>query len=311
MRAMTIRSGLGPLSLSFCLVALAAAPAQAQLGGFMKRAVEKRVGQKVDDQANIAMLVEPRFDETTVELTAARLDVYIAAMEKRKGTAAADRARANAIRDRVSALQDSARMLARPKEEEAFDNATRRYHDCRDGVKQALDKASEARMQQTVMQFQSNPTGAQKDPKVREMMAVMQQVAAAQQKGDPEAIQKAQQRYQALFNQVTDSGAIDKAAAPKCGPRPTQPESMVRAAAYRTRADADQKEAEALEGSSAGVSGAAVGLTDVQAQMEWERIQSWLYGMRPEYPISVTFTRVEYDQLVAHRSPLRKAFSGS
>lgn len=311
MRTMTIRSGLVPLSLTLCVLALSAVPLQAQLGGLMRRTVERRVGQKVDDQANIAMLIDPQFDQTTLELTPARLDSYTAAMEKRKETAKADRAKAEAIRERASALRDSAEKVRRPKEEQAYDDATRRYDDCRQQVRQALDDASEARTQAFVAQFQANPMAAQKDPKTKEMMAVVQQMGAAQQKGDAAEVQRLTARFQSLFGQVTDSAAIDKAAVTKCGARPTKPASMVQAQAFNRRADAAQKEAESLEGANSGVSGAMVGMTDVQSQMIWERIESWLSGMRKDAPITVTFTRAEYDQLVERRSQLRKAFNGS
>ncbi len=311
MRPITIRSGFVPLSLTFCVLVLSAVPAQAQLGGIMRRSVERRVGQKVDDQANIAMLIDPKFDQTTLELTAARLDTYTAAMEKRKESAKADRAKADAIRERASALRDSAQKVERPKDAQAYDAASQRYGDCRGQVAQAMEQSSEARMQQIATQMQANPMAAQKDPKVKEMMSIVQQLGAAQQKGDAAEVQRLTQRYQSLFGQVTDSAALDKAAAPKCGARPAKPASMVQAEAYRSRADAAQKEADALDGNSTGVTGAAVGMTDVQAHMIWERIESWLSGMRKDAPITVTFTRAEYDELVARRSALRKAFNGS
>ena len=312
MRAMTIRRGLGPLSLTCCLLALAAVPAQAQLGGLMKRAVEKRVGQKVDDQANIAMLVDPVFDETTVELTSARLQAYAAAAEKKKATAAADRAKASTMRDHISALQDSARAVQRPKEEDAYEQSTRRYEACRDGVREALDEAAEARIAQTAAQMQANPIAAQNDPKMKEMMKLVQQIGAAQQKGDAAEVQRLTQRYQAMFNQVTDSAAIDKAAASKCGARPTKPQSMVRAAAYYSQANAEQKEVDKLEGANGAVLGSAIGLTDEQAHMMWDRIMAFLSGAaRKEVPLTYTFTRKEYDNLIQNRSPLAKALRGS
>ena len=52
-------------------------------------------------------------------------------------------------------------------------------------------------------------------------------------------------------------------------------------------------------------------MTSVQARMFWERIASWLAGMRQDVPITRTFTKSEYDLLTARRSALRRAFSGS
>ena len=139
----------------------------------------------------------------------------------------------------------------------------------------------------------------------------MQKFAAAQQKGDPAEVQRLMTQYQALLGGIPDSASLDKAALPKCGARPVKPASMVQAAALNARADSLHVLVQGLEGSGTGVMGAAVGMTDVQAHMVWERIASWLSGMRKDAPITVTFTRAEYDELVSRRSALRKAFNGS
>jgi hypothetical protein len=85
---------------------------------------------------------------------------------------------------------------------------------------------------------------------------------------------------------------------------------MVRKEALEARSDSTRSAANALLKASGGVKGAEVGMTNLQAEMFWERIMSWLNGMRQDALLTRTFTKAEYDLLVARRRELRAAFSG-
>ena len=310
MRALrTWRGHMPALLVALSTVVLSGA-VEAQFG-ILKRAAERRVEQKVDDKANIAMLVQPTFDNTTIEITAARLAVYQAAMEKRKSQAAQNRAAIEAMYQRASATRDSANAAQVPAERDAFERNTTRYNDCRRQVTEALEATAEQKMQATMTQMQTNPSAAQTDPKLKAMFALVNEIGAAQARGDAAAVQLAQTKMMAMFSIVTDSAAIDRSAVAKCGARPVKPASMVRSAVLNARADALEQEARTLRGSGVGVRGAEVGMTDVQSRMFWERIASWLTGMRRDAPITVTFTRSEYDLLLGGGGGLRAAFSGS
>lgn len=296
-----------------CLLALvvAAVPrAEAQLGG-LRRAVERRVEQKAEDRVQAANLIEPTFDQTTLEITAERLDRYQAAMEKMKLQRTANRQRYEAMQTQRSALVDSSQAADNQRDRETYQRTGDQYDACRRDTREALEAAQEKRIQDLTARMQRDPVGSQSDPKVKEIMATMQAMSAAQQRGDAAGVQRATERMQTLMGGATDSASLDRAAVGKCGARPAKPASMVRSELLRARADSVEKAARTLIGASGGVKGAEVGMTDAQASMFWERIQSWLNGMQPSAPITRTFTKAEYELLVARRGELRKAFSGS
>ncbi len=303
------RRSIAPLVLG--LLTLAAVPAQAQLGA-LRRAAERRVEQKVDDKAQVAMLIDPTFDQTTLEITAERLDRYTAAMEQLKSQRAGNRQRYEAMQAQANAIGDSATSSENDRERTAYEQSDQTYDRCRSDVSRALDQQNERASSEISAKMQANPMAAQNDPKVKAMMAIMQEMAAAQRTNDQAAVLRAQEKMvRAIGGAATDSASIDRAAVSKCGARPRKPASMVRTALLRARADSVSRAANGLLASSGGVSGSAVGMTDVQARMFWERIASWLTGMRKDAPITVTFSRSEYDLLVARRGALRKAFNGS
>ena len=119
------------------------------------------------------------------------------------------------------------------------------------------------------------------------------------------------ERLQSSMGGSIDSASVDKASVSKCGSRPVKPAGMIRAQQLNARADSIDVQARTMSGNGSGVKGSEVGMTDVQSRMFWERIQSWLSGMRKDAPITITFTSAEYDLLVSRRGVLRKAFSGS
>ena len=289
--------------------ALLAAPATAQLGG-LRRAVERRVEQKVDDKANVAMLVDPTFDATTVEITAARLDRYLPAMEQMKAQREANRKRYEELQAQRGAYADSARMVSNDRERNAYETATQRWDECASNARQETEDANEKRMQEMMMRFQANPAAANADPKVKAIVAAMQEMGAAQARGDQAATQRATERVMNLMGASTDTAVINRGIRAKCNAKPAKPASMVRAEAYDAKAADIEKQAQGLL-ASATPSGESVGMTSVQARMFWERIASWLAGMRQDVPITRTFTKNEYDLLTARRSALRRAFSGS
>lgn len=285
-------------------------PAQAQLGA-LRRAAERRVEQKAEDRVASATLIPPVFDATTVELTAERLDRYMAAMEKLKGTRAQNRQRYDAMQTQISAAREAAQRADNPKERQGYERSADRYRDCRNDVVEALEAASEAQMTQMSQRMQRDPAGSLNDPKVKQFQSAMTTMAAAQQAGDTAGVRRATERMQGVMGMVVDSAAIDGKAAAKCGARPQKPRSMVLADSLGKHAEQLQVDANALVSTTGGVKGSEVGMTDVQARMVWERIQSWLNGVQDSAPITRTFAKAEYDLLLARRGALRKAFANS
>jgi hypothetical protein len=290
---------------------LAALPVQAQLGA-LRRAAERRVEQKAEDRVQVANLIEPTFDQTTLEITAERLDRLGPALEKLKAGRAASRARIDALQLQSRALGDSARAVEDDRARNAYETASIRYSECRSGVRQAIESAMERQSEELAARMRRDPVGSQNDPKVKQMMAIVQEVAAAQQRGDTAAVRRAQERMMtAMGGGATDSVALDKAAMSKCGARPAKPASMVRSDRLRERADSLDGLARTENAAAFRVKGAELGMTDVQAAMFSERLRSWLAGMRQDAVITRTFSKPEYDLLVARRNDLRKMFYGA
>ena len=310
MRAPPLRRTLAPFTFVLFASLAVASTASAQLGA-LRRAAERRVEKKADDRIGAATLIEPTFDNTTLEITAERLDKYQAAMEQRKAQQVQNRAAYEAIDKRASATRDSARIFDNQREREAYESQVSRYDECRSGIRTGIEAAQEKKAQDIIARMQANPMAAQNDPQMKRIMTVMQELALAQQKGDAAATQVAMAKYAEIMGGATDSVSLDRAAATKCGGRPSRPASMLRYAQLNARADSLNRVGQELLGANTGVKGAAVGMTDIQARMFWERIASWLVGMRDDAPITKTFSKSEYDLLVARRSVLRKAWYGS
>ena len=297
------------IAILAAVVVVTAAPAQAQLGGLVRRAAERRVEQKAEDRIGAANLIEPTFDATTIEITAARLDRYTAAMETLKRSRAANRQRYDALQTQRAALLDSASAAYNKRDAEAYQQADSRYGTCRSEVRRGLDAESEKKMAELQARMQRDPIGSQNDPQVKAFVAAMQEMAQAQQRGDTAASARSVRRMQSMVGGTADSLATNRAVVAKCGALPAKPASMVREEGYRKRAAELDEQARALLSVAGGVKGTEVGMTDAQARMLWERIQSWLNGVAAA-PITRTFLRAEYDLLVARRNELKRAFSG-
>jgi len=291
------------------MLVMLSVPAHAQLGA-LRRAAGKAVEQKAEDRTQVAMLVEPTFDATTVEITAERLDRYTAAMQRLKSQRATNRQRYEAMQAQVNSLRDSANAVENDRDQNAYSRSTTTYSECRSGVQEDADAALERRGEEMAARMQRDPVGAQKDPMVKKMLAAMQEMATAQQSGDAAAIQRAQEKMMRVTGAVTDSASLDRAAAAKCGARPLKPASIIRAEVFRARADSSLKIANELFSAGGRPQGSDVGLTDRQSSMFWERIMSWMNGMQQDALITRTFTKAEYDLLVARRGVLRSAFAG-
>jgi hypothetical protein len=283
--------------------------AQAQFGA-LRRAVDRRVEQKVEDKAASATLIAPTFDATTIEITEARLTKYIDEMTKLKAVRAQRRAETQALEVRANALRDSARMFDDAGERRAYEAGSERYSSCRDDVRKGIEDGNERRMAEMAQRMQANPLAAQSDPKMKAMAQTGQLLAAAQQRGDAAEVERLQRRMMSDMGVAPfDSITVDRAAQSKCGGRPAIPASMLQYSRYTARADSVRLLAQG--GAGRGYpAGAALGMTDRQSRMMWERIQSWLNGVNDGAPITKTFTKPEYDLLLAKRGDLRRAFSG-
>lgn len=306
------------------LVALAlcaAAPAQAQFGA-LRRAVERKAGeaveQKAEDKAGVAMLQQPTFDATTVELTDALLDKYVAGLAQVQAQRAASRAEYDRLYAIEQAQQDSAQRLwsANRADGQRYEEAKGRYDDCANRyesereelVSAAMDKLS-ARLER---QLTGNPMAAANDPNIRRLSEQMQRYTTAVSTGDTIVMKKAVAELLAGQGVLTpaEKAKVDRTLASVCGPAVKEPAWMVAQQALNARAQATRAARINLAQGAGRPTGAALGVSETQAAMVHERIQSWRNGMNPNAPLTVRFSREEYRRLLARRAAIEKASEG-
>lgn len=307
------RSASARLLLGGCVLAFVQVPtADAQFGALgraVQRKAEQRVEQSAEDRANVAMLTDPTFDATTVEITADRLERYLAALAARSREAGARRQSAEEFELRLTALGDSARAADERGKRTDFEKTVDRYSTCRRAVRDSAEQVARKNEAALEARIRANPSAMATDPTMKRLQAIGMQLGEAQQRGDAAAVERFSAELQAVYGGPGDSASLDRLAARRCGMRPARNADLAKADAYRAREDSLRKEG----GPSRRIPllGAPMGLTDAQARMMDERVQSWLNGMRRDAPLTTRFTRAEYDQLVARRSDIRKARSGS
>lgn len=315
--------GHRPAAAALVLAVVMAVPAtsHAQFGA-LRRAVERKAGeqvdQRVDDKANLALLQEPTFDGTTVELTDALLDRYIAGLERIKATRAQRRAESDRLMASYEAQRDSAQALADANRADRarFDARNATFDECRtrfEGEREELLEAAMEKIGERLQRrMQANPTGTGGDAAIQRLAQAAQRFSEALATGDSVAVRKAQLDMLAGEGMLTpaEKAKLSRTLAAACGAPTPKPTWMVQQEALEGRAQAT-RERHRLAGLAAGKpSGADLGLTDVQAAMVDERIQSWRGGMRRDAPLTTRFTRQEYDRLVSRRSAIERAMRG-
>jgi hypothetical protein len=186
MDALTLTRRISGISVLLLL----AVPVQAQLGA-LRRAAGKAVEQKVEDRSQVAMLIEPTFDATTIEITPERLDRYSAAMQALKAQRAARQQRYDQMQTQINALNDSARALDNERERNTFERNSTTYSECRSSVQKAADATVERKQEEMIARMQRDPIGAQNDPKLKEMMTVIQ---ARDRRGDRQRVARSGSR---------------------------------------------------------------------------------------------------------------------
>ena len=309
MRANSYRRAVRRLAVVMLSLASLEQPAQAQFG-LAKRAVQRRVEQKADDKLGAGNLIDPTFDNTTLEITAERFDKWLAAAARREAEASKNRALQSAVQAQESAVSDSAQKAHNSRESEAYSRSTERFQTCRSEISVANNAEMERKSQAFVAQFQANPTALQNSAQGKAIMSIMQEVQAAAAKGDQAAMQRAQMKLEGLMGMTSpDSASIDRASAAKCGARPVRPASMVLEDRLHAKSDSLIKIVRSYDSGGGQMRGEAVGMSDVQAHMFWERLAAFSSGQRPDAPITRMFTKSEYDLLVSRRGDVHKALS--
>jgi len=260
------------------LVACTATVAQAQLGGLLKKAVEKKVSTKVEDKVAPGEEAPPLAGEP---VSAAALDQLLKglAVEVSSGQEYA------AAHERLLKKQDewrAADQAARP-DEEAQAKARSKTESCMYPLLRKLEEQHQDAIQERMSHLGSD---AKSQEFVKQYAALSQQMAAAQRKQDTAATTRVIRDMNKLMG--LDAAADSAVARKTCGAPPAPTPAMVRAAALRKEADDLQEQARALEAGRAARAAAAAGMTVKEYATARERLYTWNVQKADKQKLSVT-----------------------
>jgi hypothetical protein len=282
--------------------------ASAQLGGLVKKAREKAVEQQVEKRTGAVTAsngdAPPKFDNVTLELTADRVGQIITGFAA--GRAILDGAngapgRATLVARRDDASRKSATISsANSKTFDAYTEKRDASQRCRND---AMYASRQKRQQTSDQRTKELSAKAMSDPAFREKtMAVMQKMAAAQQKGDTAEIR----RLAAELGVAPDDSKPDTLAADKvCGREPAKPAAMAEIEQLDAQAKALTDQIRELEEKSAATEAKESGLTDRQFFMARERIEAYLSVVKSKSQPRA-FSGAEIEALSARRADLEK-----
>jgi len=288
------------------------ATASAQLGGLVKKArdrvvekqVDKQIEKRTGSQTSSSADAPPTFDEVTLELTADRVDGVIrgltagrAVLDGNGGSAS----RASLVARRDEAAQKRGDLSDRnQKLLSAYTEKRDESQRCRnDAMRASRDTRHKAEQQRT----QELQAKAMSDPVYREkVMAIMQKVAVAQQRGDTAEIRKlAAELGLPEDDQKADTLAADKA----CGREPAPPAVLVEMDRLDAQANALTEQIRQLEEKAAATEVKESRLTERQFHMARERIEAYLSAMKYKSKPGA-FSPTELEALDARRADLEK-----
>ncbi|MDP1891437.1 MAG: hypothetical protein Q8K55_11155 [Gemmatimonadaceae bacterium] len=285
-----------PIALVLFL-ALAAAPADAQLGGLAKKMKEKAV-QAAAEKAGLDTKnapTPPTYDDVILELTAPRVDALIKGLGASQAVLTANGGIPAILKERealeaqISTLNDRANAVS-----SGYYNARDRWSSCEDDAQDALSKTHEDDVRKAMAAMIANPAVAAE--RGRNASAYQQEMAKAIASGDSVALKKVTTDYYKIWG--IDLSKDEAVIARKCGAVPPKPQAMIDLDRANARKDSLDVKARAIE-TRAVLEGSKVsGLTEQQFAMARERAQMAVTGTRTR------FSRGELAVLDARKSEL-------
>lgn len=284
------------------LLAIAAVPAHAQLGGLAKKMKEKAVqaaaekaGLDTKGPAGGAAAKPPVYDDVILELTAPRVDALLKGLEASARVLAADGgvaavlAQREAIEAQLPALRERAGAVSG-----GYYNARDRWSGCEDDTREALEKTHEAEVRKVMAAMIADPARA--GERGRNAAALQQELANAVASGDSVALRKVMVEYYKVWG--IDMTKDDAIVLSKCGAAPAKPQAMVELDRANARKDSLDVRARAIETRAVLQGSRASGLSEQQFAMARERAQMAVTGTRSR------FSQAELAALDARKSEL-------
>jgi hypothetical protein len=287
-----------PRPIAFVLLlALAAAPANAQLGGLAKKMKDKAV-QAAAEKAGLDTKnapTPPTYDDVILELTAPRVDALIKGLGASQAVLTANGGIPAILKERealeaqISTLNDRASAVS-----SGYYNARDRWSSCEGDTREALEKTHEEDVRKAMAAMIANPAAAAE--RGRNAGAYQQELAKAVASGDSAALKKVTYEYYKIWGiDLSKDDAVVKA---KCGAVPAKPQAMIELDLANARKDSLDVKARAIE-TRAVLEGSKVsGLTEQQFAMARERAQMAVTNSRTR------FSKGELAALDARKSEL-------
>ena len=275
------------------------AVAHAQLGGLAKRAaqralekkaeqtvVDKTVGGKADESAACRNVT---FDRTTVELTAARLDGIVKALNTvDQGPNGAKR---RELRSQIEAAEARLEELRNDESLQKAEESQREYRSCRQGAfSEIVNKRVEAEGQGIMTKY------------AQAMRVHNEKIAAAQQKGDTAKANALQDStWQVMMTVVTPTAADSAVVQKKCGNPPRVSRRVAERDSLAVAVREMNDELRAMDEDAEDAMLKASGLTSTQLAMARERLTSFIRSDRP-----CGYSKAEQDAIAARKEDLDK-----
>ena len=270
-----------PIALVLVL-AIAAAPANAQLGGLAKKMKDKAM-QAAAEKAGLDTKnapTPPTYDDVIIELTAPRVDALLKGLEASQAVLTANGGIPAILKDRealeaqISTLNDRANAVS-----SGYYNARNRWSSCENDAQDALSKKHEDEVRKATAAMIANSAVAAE--RGRYAAAYQQDLAKAVASGDSVAMKKVITDYYKIWG--IDLSKDDAIIAAKCGAVPAKPQAMLELDRANARKDSLDVRARAIE-TRAVLEGSKVsGLTEQQFAMARERAQMAVTGTRTRF----------------------------
>lgn len=277
------------------LLVSAALPAEAQLGGLLKKAKEKATEAAAEkaglDNAN----KPPTYDDVILELNAQRVDALLRGLEAQKRVLAANGGVVAVLKQReeleaqMPALNERASAVS-----SGFYDARNRWSSCESDTRRAYEKTHEEEARKMAAGMVANPAGAAE--KARNASAAQQALAKAIGANDSVAVRKWTIEYYKAWG--IDLSKDDAAVKAKCGDAPAKPSAMLELDRANARKDSLDAQARAIENRAVLEGSKASGLSEQQFAMARERAQMAVTGSRAR------FAKAELAAIDARKSEL-------
>lgn len=290
-----MRATVRMTGVMFALIALCALPAQAQLGGLIKKAAKKAAENKVEDKVESATAKPLGGDPVTAETLDALLKGLSLELETRDRT----KQLLTVIEAKAKEVTEAERAAG--NEPDAWHKASRDVERC---VSNSLDKSNKKHEQEMPQKMQALMMSANANSAViGKLQAVGKAMSDAQAKGDMPAYVKAYADYTKMLGfDVARDSAVAFAACGKLPPKPASMVTLERLQAEVRRLNDERRDAEAESDARAAK---AAGMPADKYALARERLWAWA-AARKQKQASRALTKDEEALFSARASDIRK-----